>query len=56
MKSSISAKRPGRSSSIQSVNFPTESMRALALRHSFAPSSMISSSQGSTNPSYTPSS
>ena len=51
MKSSIPAKRPGRSSSSQPARLVTESMRALALRHSSVPSWMISSSQGSENPS-----
>ena len=51
MVSSISAKRPGRSSSSQSASLHTESMRALAFRHSSVPSAMISSSQGSQKPS-----
>ena len=56
MKSSISAKRAGRSSSSQSDSLHTESIRALALRHCRVPSSITSSSQGSQKPSYHPSS
>ena len=56
MKSSISAKRPGRSSSSQSASLQTESIRALALRHSSVPSAIMSSSQGSAKPLYSPSS